>query len=164
MKNHFINKIILLLLFSAFTSCSSFNSNGKNEISITKPVKKGTKNHAAKYKVIFNGTLNELRFYNINSALDTRKTMYKEFGKWQTTSKGMYQQNIDQKIWNKIIIFKNEPPFTIITDGTETTNDYFSCICIIDSTGRDCFEQNHPFKEKIMEWFTQKIMEHKSIK
>jgi hypothetical protein len=146
------------------TSCSSFNSNDTKEISVTKPVKKATKNHAAKYVIIFNGTLNELRFYNITSALDTRKTMYIEFGKWQTTSKGMYQQNIDQKIWNKIVLFKNEPPFTIITDGTETTNDYFSGICIIDSTGRDCFEQNHAFKEKIMEWFSQKMMVHKTKK
>jgi hypothetical protein len=55
-------------------------------------------------------------------------------------------------------LWKRQKNFTIIADGTETINEYFACLIVLDSKGNDCFEENNPYKEKILNLFLTQMI------
>ncbi len=110
--------------------------------------------------VVKNDTINvnELRFYKIKSAYDGVLLMYQNYGKWDQKIKGKHQNNIEAIIWKNIeLICESEEKFTVIADGTETLTDYFACLMVFDSNGKDCFQKEHPYKDKLTELFVEKM-------
>ncbi len=103
-------------------------------------------------------SLNELRFYEIQSAMDGMKLMYQNYGKWNKKIKGKHQQNIERIIWQNIKLIDGDiKTFTVIADGTETMTNYFACLMVFDSEEKDCFKTGHPYKEKLTELFVDKM-------
>lgn len=144
--------IIIAICFSGITSCSS--SEIKNDEIIFKTDYNSIK--IAKISRIIDSntiTFNELRFYNINSALDAAKTMYIDYGLWNNEDKELHQQNISRKIWKNVELFKDEDKFTVIADGKETFKESYACLIVFDANDRDCLEENHPLKNKIITLF-----------
>ncbi len=71
---------------------------------------------------------------------------------------GRHQQNIHRIIWNNVKLIDGiDESFTIIADGTETTSDYFACLIVYDSSGNDCFKEEHPYREKLTELLADKM-------
>ncbi|MCH8536004.1 MAG: hypothetical protein LAT51_13110 [Flavobacteriaceae bacterium] len=106
---------------------------------------------------------NELRFYDIQSANDTMKLMYLNFGDWDGLEESSYMLNTHSKIWEDVELFDDMQTFTIIADGTETKVDYFASLKIIDSTGNDCLKDEHPLKNKLIHLFYNKFKKTKSV-
>jgi hypothetical protein len=103
-------------------------------------------------------TINELRFYKIQSAMDGMKLMYRSYGKWNQKIVGKHQKNINRIIWQNIKLFdEDDNTFTVIADGAETTSDYFACLMVYDSDEKDCFKAGHPYKDKLTELFIDKM-------
>lgn len=157
-----MKKVILILIVINYISCSSTKKADHKESKI-----KSTSTEygvTTNYAIVNKDTIsfNELRFYKINSALDSMKSMYIEYGTWNNISNGLHQENITRKIWKNIKLFENDEKFTIIADGKESINEYFTSLIVFDSNGNDCFEENHPLKDKIVELFSQKIKKNKN--
>ncbi|WP_396218610.1 hypothetical protein, partial [Flavobacterium sp.] len=53
--------------------------------------------------------------------------------------------------------FKNGKTYTIIADGTETLEDYFSTIIIYDSDNIDCLNPDYPLRVEIIAFFQSKM-------
>ena len=110
--------------------------------------------------IIKNDTIivNELRFYEIESARDGMMLMYQNYGKWDAKIIGKHQSNVNRLIWQDNKLFENfNETFTIIADGTETLNDYYACLMVFDSKEKDCFDINHPYRERLTELFNEKM-------
>jgi hypothetical protein len=58
---------------------------------------------------------------------------------------GVHQENITRKVWEKKLLKIKE--FSIVADGTETMTDFYACLIIVDSTNRDCLDENYPLKK-----------------
>ncbi len=101
--------------------------------------------------------VNELRFYKIKSALDGTRVLYENYGKWSKKLRGKYQDNINRMVWEELKLLEGEERFTVITDGTETTSDYFTCISVFDAAGEDCFAPAHPLRKPLTDLFVDKI-------
>jgi len=98
--------------------------------------------------------VNELRFYKIQSSIDASVLMYNKFGKWDLKIKGKHQANMNRIVWENLKIFEgSKEKFTVITDGTETMNDYYTCFIIFDEKGENCLNKNHPRRKKIIDYF-----------
>ncbi len=94
--------------------------------------------------------INELRFYNIQSARDGMMLMYQNYGEWDSKVEGTHQDNINRFIWRNVkLIDGDAATFTVIAEGTEKSKDYFACLMVFDSEGKDCFTDEHPYKEKL---------------
>jgi len=94
--------------------------------------------------------INELQFYSIQSALDGMKLMFENYGKWDEKIPGKHQNNIHRLIWQDIKLLEDSPDtFTVVADGTETETNYWACLMVFDSEGRDCFKKDHPLKNKL---------------
>ncbi|MGM0635449.1 MAG: hypothetical protein ACQESK_05250 [Bacteroidota bacterium] len=151
-----MKRLFIILLVLNLTSCSSSKDitikTNYEDLEIfenTKSSTTDTTNH------------NELRFYDIESAYDTMKLMYLDFGFWDEQKNSLYMPFTKRKIWKDITLFDNNETFTVIADGTETRKEYFACLKVIDSKGKDCLERNHPLKEKIISHFYKKMKESK---
>jgi hypothetical protein len=155
-----MKKIFIILFILNLTSCSSLKI-------ITTETDYAKLKIAKKTKIYNSATknYNELRFYrkNIDSAYDTMKLMYLSFGNWNSQEKSMYMPNTNRKVWNNIDLFKNNETFTIIADGTETKEDYFACLSILDSKGNDCLKDEHPLKSEVITLFFNKMKETREI-
>lgn len=151
-----MKKTLIIVLILNFISCST------SKVDSTEMIYKTSFNDlkiVKTSKVINSDTINfnELRFYKIDSASDTMKSMYLDFGIWNSQAKGLHLENMNRKVWENIKLLKNDEVFTIIADGTETINDYYACLIVFDSKGKDCFEEYHPLKDKIINLFNQRI-------
>ena len=102
-------------------------------------------------------TLSELRFYKIQSALDAMKLMYLNYGDWSKKSQGRYQENTNQIVWNNVNLLNNNEAFTVIANGTETLNESFASLIVLDSKNVDCLNASYPLKEKLTKLFTSKM-------
>ncbi len=158
-----MRKALIIVLIFSFISCSSSKLKNRDIISETnfndlKIAKTST--------VIDSDTLNfnELRFYGIDSAFDTMKTMYLDFGMWTNEFKSLHNENFNRKVWEDIKLFENDEVFTVIADGIETVNNYYACLIVFDSNGKDCLQENHPLKNKTINLFNNKMKENRSKK
>jgi hypothetical protein len=155
-----MRETLILLFILSLISCSSSKVN-KNDI-IIKTNFNGLK--IANTSKVINAdsiTFNELRFHNIDSALDTMKSMFLDFGTWNNKANGLHQENINRKVWENIKLFETDEEFTIIADGTESVNGYYACLIVFDSKGKDCFEESHPMKFKIINFFHERMKENR---
>jgi len=148
MKNYIWTLLALIVL-----SCSS-----------SRDVK--VKQNYSEYKIVEtpliveNDTIyvSELRFYKVYSAIDGMKLMHQNYGEGTKKISGKHQQNIDRIVWQDVkLIEGNEETFTVITDGTETKKEYYTCIMVFDSEGRSCFQADHPYREQLIEFFAEKM-------
>lgn len=157
----FMKKIISYLIIIIFYSCSSTNNKDIIKTEKHRDIKVvNVKDIIDKNSISFN----ELRFSEIKSAMDTQKLMYLEYGIWDNKAKGLHQLNVSRKIWENITIFNDNQTFTIIADGTETVSEYYASLIIFDSNGKDCLEENHPLREKIIDSFYEKMKNNKNKK
>lgn len=149
-----MKKIFIILFILNLTSCSSSKvttiETDYRDLEI-----------AEKTKINNSDTINfnELRFYNIDSAIDTMRLMYLDFGNWNHQENSLYMSNVNKKIWKNIQLFDNNETFTIIADGIEFKGEYFACLSIIDSAGKDCLKDEHPLKNKVINFFYNKMKE-----
>lgn len=143
----FKTKLILLLFTELFFSCNTKKT-------LVKEKDFGVQQIVVNQD-IDNLLLNELRFYKTKSALDVSKLCYDSFGKWNSKIAGKHQDNINTFIWEKKYI--NGNPYTLLADGTETQKESFSCLMVFDKNGLDCFKNNHPKKEELIEFFAYKM-------
>lgn len=150
MKNIFIATFLFSISSCATTKVTSINE--KQNLKINNVI----------IDTINIYNFNQLRLVNIKSALDSQKLMYLEFGMWNESRIGLHQKNISQKIWKNIELFKNGKTYTIIADGTETSEDYFSSIIIYDSDNIDCLNPDYPLRDEIIAFFQNKIKENES--
>lgn len=110
--------------------------------------------------VVENDTIyvNELRFYEMESATDAKKLMRQNYGKWSEKLSGLHHQIIKRIVWQDVkLIDGNDKTFTVVTDGTESMYDYFTCLIVFDSEKKDCFKDGHPYKEELIKLFTDKM-------
>lgn len=155
-----MNRALIILFTVCLLSCSSSKVN-TNE-SVTKTRFKGVE--MAKTTKAINSdtvTFNELRFHNIDSASDTMKMMFLEYGAWYSGSDGLHQENMTRKAWGNIKLFETDERFTIIADGTESINGYYAFLTVFDSKGNDCFDENHPSKNKLITFFNERMIENR---
>jgi len=151
-----MKKIFIILFILNLTSCSSSKvttiETDYRDLEIAEKTN-NTNSDTINY--------NELRFYSeqINSATDTMKLMYLAFGDWNNQEISLYLSNTNRKIWKNIKLFDNNETFTVIADGTETIEEYFACLSIIDSAGKDCLKDEHPLKNKVINFFYNKMKE-----
>ncbi|MDT0293349.1 hypothetical protein ACFQ3R_08195 [Mesonia ostreae] len=158
-----MKKIFLIVFVLNFISCSS-SKVSDNEIKMKTNFEDLS---VVKTLNLVNSdsiTIHELRFYKIDSALDTMKSMYLDYGIWNDQSIGLHQENINQKIWKNIRLFEDDEVYTVIAGGTETKNNYYACLTVYDAKGKDCFDENHPLKNKIIKLFYGRMKENRSKK
>lgn len=154
-----MKKIILSLIIILFNSCSSINNKvftkqeRNSELKVVKIKTNIDKN---------NGIFNELRFSKIKSAMDTQKAIYLEYGSWNIEAESLHQLNVSGKIWKNINFLNDAQTFTIIADGIETASEYYASLIIFDSNGKDCLEENHPLREKIIDLCNEIMKKNKN--
>lgn len=151
-----MRKVLIVLFALSLFSCSSSKVN-TNEL-VVKTNFKGVE--IAKTTKVINSdtvTFNELRFHNIDSASDTMKSMFLDYGTWYSRSDGLHQENMTRKAWENIKLFETDERFTIVADGTESINGYFACLTVFDSQGKDCFDENHPLKNRLIKFFNNRM-------
>ncbi|NER18458.1 hypothetical protein [Spongiivirga citrea] len=151
MRLRSIRNILLLLLGVIVVSCAA-----NKELSREND---GFEWGVDEVEIASNGKVfivNELRFYEINSAKDAMLLMFQNYGKWDRRTEGKYQDNIKQLTWESIDLFSDNTLFTIIADGTETTSDYFASLIVFDSNGNDCLANGYPLRYRIIELFQDK--------
>lgn len=143
----YILLLFLLFLWNCSSSKEKTRSSSRFEI-VNTPV------------ILDNDTINinELRFYKIQSARDAMKLMYLNYGEWDRKIPSKHQENINRIVWKNVnLIDANDKAYTVIADGTETLKDYFACLIVYDSEGRNCFDDNHPDKEVLTNLFVKKM-------
>lgn len=147
-----MKKILWVLLSIIILSCSTSkidNKKNKPEFEIVKT------------QIITNNdtiSINELRFYKIHSAFDGMMLMYHNYGEWDTKINGKHQNNVTRFVWENVqLLDENSASFTVIADGTETLNQYFICLMVFDSEENDCFNENHPQRDQLIDLFVKKM-------
>lgn len=84
--------------------------------------------------------------------------MYQNYGNWNKKIKGKHQQNINRIVWHNVKLLEDtDEKFTVIADGIETMNPYFTCLIVYDTKGNDCFNNEHPSRENLTELFIDKM-------
>lgn len=158
-----MKKIVLALSFLSLISCASSNLGNKENLIKTNftDLKIATSSLVKNATTI---TCNELRFYNIDSAFDTKKSMFLDFGISNEQTNGMHQNNIRKMQWTNVKLFDSDDRFTIIADGTETTQNYFACLIVFDNQGKDCLNENHPLKNEIVNYFQNRMKKNRDKK
>jgi hypothetical protein len=101
--------------------------------------------------------VDELRLYEIESALDATRLMYENYGSWEEKSEGKFQSNIKQMAWVNVKLFEDDRAFSVITDGAETDVSFFASLIIIDSNNRNCLSKGHPLREDIVQLMLNKL-------
>jgi len=147
MKN-FVILIFLIAFFSCSTTNKAINSESYTQFEIHKTQITGNINK---------DIINELRFYKIESSKDAMQLVYQNYGKWNEKFDGKYQANINQIVWRHLKLLNTEETFTVIADGTETMTNYFASLIVYDSNNKDCFDKNHPLREKLTNLFASKM-------
>ena len=148
-----MNKYVIVTFLLILSACKAKKTETKKIISSNFEIVKSP-------IIVENDTIivNELRFYKIQSAMDGMKLMYQNYGKWNAKTFGKHQSNIKRIIWQDFKLFDNENEiFTVVADGTETKSESFACLIVFDSKEKDCFEFNHPYREKLTELFKEKM-------
>ena len=158
-----MKKIIASFFISLLFSCATSKVDPNEKLTETayRNVKIATSSKIIEKDTI---TYNELRFYNVNSASDSMKSMFLDFGPCTMEDKGLHQNNINRKIWNKVALFNTKEVFSIVADGTETRNDYYACFIIVDTNNKDCLDENYPLKNKIVDFFYERMKTNKNKK
>jgi len=150
-----MKRILLLILLTLLYSCksSSFSNTSKKASQgfevIAVPI------------LSENDTVisNELRFYQITSALNGMQLMYDEFGKWDMKLDGRYQHNVPQLVWHNISLPNSSKIYTIAASGAETKNTYFASIAVLDSNNMDSLKPEDPNSQLLISYFTTKMKE-----
>ncbi len=109
-------------------------------------------------------SLQELRFFDIRSAFDAHAMMYDFYGEFDQKVNSKYQENIKQLIWYEVHLLGDDRVFAVVTDGTETKTNFFSSFIVFDSNEQNCFEDNHPSKEEIVNELAKKMSSIKKKK
>ncbi|PWG05446.1 hypothetical protein [Polaribacter aquimarinus] len=142
--------LIFIIFFFANYSCkSSKNRYQKKHTSVTEVS-------------IFNKkdtlSVNQLRFYKIQSAMDCMKMMYENYGIWNKKISTVENYMLRRIIWHNIkLIDNNNELFTVIATGYESKELYYAGLIVFDSKEKDSFEENHPLKNKLIEVLITKM-------
>ena len=108
------------------------------------------KGHEPSYEVALHGTntdgetvnFYELRFYDIASARVATKAMFAKYGKSDRYNSSLHQSNMLREVWENLSLIEGDTTrYTVVTDGTETQKNFFTCIKVFDSNGQDAL---HP--------------------
>ena len=153
---------IYTLLAILFLSCSTFKYTPTDKhVSIKR-------HHLPEFKIvntplpIINSDstiyVNELRFFRIRSAMDGMKLMYENYGSWDKKIHGTHQKNMHRIIYENVKLIDNiDEEFTVIASGAESTTDYFACLMVFDTAGKDCFKATHPYREQLTKILVEKM-------
>jgi hypothetical protein len=154
-----MKKIITVLILIMSCACSTPKS--KTDNSFKRDISVKTAEFGVVQVPIISDSdtliLNELRFYTINSALNSIKMMSGIYGNSNMELEGRYQSNLPQMVWKNKEILNNDELYTISACGTETATAYFASIAIFDSEKRDCLDNSHPDRQKLIDFFVSKM-------
>lgn len=101
--------------------------------------------------------LNVLIFNAVFSAMYTKKVMYDRYGKW---TKEIRPNNESHPIliWENVKLFDNEDrKFTVYANGDENWNEIYASILVFDNKKLDCFSEDYPDKNRIIDFFSSSI-------
>jgi hypothetical protein len=101
-------------------------------------------------------TYNELRFNSVYSQDYTKKLMFDQFGKWdrEITSPG----NDPTLVWRDVKLFGDSgESFTVFSNGVRSFKHMYAAVNVFDSQNKDCLDENHPLRPKLIKYFSEKI-------
>ena len=154
-----MKKIITVLILIISCACSTPKS--KTDNSFKRDISVKTAEFGVVQVPIISDSdtliLNELRFYTINSALNSIKMMSGIYGNSNMELEGRYQSNLPQMVWKNKEILNNDELYTISACGTETGTEHFASIAIFDSEKKDCLDNSHPDRQKLIDFFVSKM-------
>tara|TARA_B110000091_G_C13579938_1_gene376002 strand:+ start:275 stop:589 length:315 start_codon:yes stop_codon:yes gene_type:complete len=90
--------------------------------------------------------------------MDGMKLMYENYGSWDKKIHGTHQKNMHRIIYENVKLIDNiDEEFTVIASGAESTTDYFACLMVFDTAGKDCFKATHPYREQLTKILVEKM-------
>lgn len=98
-------------------------------------------------------TFYELHFYQVADVRNSMKLLYNEFGPWDLSLYGRYEDQLPQLVWNEKALFQGGNAFTIAASGTETSSAYFATLSIVDAKQNDALAPNHPNRPQLIAYF-----------
>ena len=146
MKHLFLNVVILCTLLAC--------SNSQN---VTYQYSNDQKYRIVEVPVVIESDttfVNEIRFYKISSARNAGQVMYDQFGKWDQQLESKHGSRQYQHVWENRALLQDANQFTIIADGYEGSDDYFSSVTVFDRDNNDCLDVNHPSYVTIIDKLT----------
>ncbi len=97
----------------------------------------------------------ELQFYKVDAAIDAPALMYTEYGKWHKMVNGKYQNNIPRYVWENVEIDLKR--YTIITDGAENGDEFFTAFMIFDQEGNNCMKKGYSDRSMLIRYSENKL-------
>ncbi len=99
---------------------------------------------------------NELRFHSVYSQMYTRKAMFDNYGAWTKDIASSVGEPI--LVWRNVKLFPDsKETFTVFANGVKDFKLMYASVYVFDSKGKDCLEENHPMRSKIIKLFSEKI-------
>ena len=126
--------IVLIVMLFTFFSCKTnkLTYSEKQDYTI-ETVVSSIENNAI--------SINELRFYNIESAMDSKKIMFDKFGKWDKVVAAP-NKNHPVLVWENISFFKDDSKtYSVAASGIETPTEYYTSVIVFNDKMKIAFHQ-----------------------
>jgi len=126
---------------------------------------KRKKSKKPKFKIVkvltVNGTdslyVNELRFNNVTSSMNTMLAMYNKFGKSNQEIRP-HNEIHPILIWKNVKLSKNtNESFTIAASGLEYWHGMYASVIAFDSKNHDYLNPTSKYKNLVIDYFTHNI-------
>ena len=103
-----------------------------------------------------NSVYHELRFHSVYSQMYTRQLMFDNFGIWTKDIAASVGEPM--LVWRKVKLFQNSnETFTVFTNGAKDFKLMYASVYVFDAEGKDCLDENHPLRNKLIKLFSEKI-------
>ncbi|MBW8359797.1 MAG: hypothetical protein K0M63_08380 [Weeksellaceae bacterium] len=98
----------------------------------------------------------ELRFNSVYSQHYTKKLMYDQFGKWDREIVSLGSD--PTLVWRDVKLFADSgETFTVFANGVRSFKHMYAAVNVFDSQNKDCMDENHPLRPKLIKYFSEKI-------
>jgi len=142
--------IVLIVMLFAFFSCKTNKLTYSEKPDYTiETVVSSIENNAI--------SINELRFYNIKSAMDSKKIMFDKFGKW---NKAVVNPNERHPVlvWENISFFKGDSKtYSIAASGIETPTEHYTSVIVFNDKNEDCLSPTSNERQFIINYFSKSL-------
>ncbi|MGJ8684408.1 MAG: hypothetical protein ACSHWW_07285 [Nonlabens sp.] len=117
------------------------------------------------YQLINNDTIiaTEVKFECVFNPFTTQKMMFDNFGKWNEFLTPNDRDHGKVLKWDNVQLFENDTKkFTVLADCVENHQTMYASILVIDENGNDMLDSSSVYKDKLIEFFSQRIRANKS--
>lgn len=136
--------IVAILLFQFF----AVHSQNADDYSIEKIVTINDKDTTI---------INELRLHRIKSALDTKRLLFKKFGKWHQEIRTDHEIH-PMLLWKDVKLFNElDKSYTIVAYGVESVLETYSSVIIFDSKNNDLLDSSNKNRNLYVDYFFKEI-------